>query len=77
MIVAIAEVMPEEEVAIFVVIVCRKLKWSGLCSTLRTHSLGLCLLLTHHHAKLELSKLHFGMNPKERGTALDERIFGL
>ena len=34
MIVAIAEVMPEEEVAIFVVIVCRKLKWSGLCSTL-------------------------------------------
>ena len=68
------EVMSKEEVSILIVLIGTKLKRLCLHTTLRRDMFCLCLLPTDYHIEVELTKLHFGLNTKERGSTTDQGV---
>ena len=66
-IVLIAEVVSEEEVAVFIVLVCRKLITGQLYAALTADGLAAGLLLRDDGLHLQFAKLQIGANTKQGG----------
>ena len=75
-IVALAEILAEEEVAVFLVVGDIEFEGGELCATLGRDTLGGGVLLRDDSLQLELTKLHIRADTKQAAGTLDERVVG-
>ena len=72
-VVLLAEILREEEVAVFLVVGCINLEGCELHAALRTDARGIGFLLRGHELQFQSAELHIGAQTEERRCAADER----